>query len=224
MALAANPTTGPLSNGWLRRPGYPNTIYRLSDELRLAFNSDLGIPHVLPTLYRDEQGDAKVRVVMRILPWHDPHDHVSLTNKSGAVVTVGGCEPRLPQYDANSVLPLEIFKAKATIAFPVSLPAGTTVQVGVAPLEPDRAKLWNAVLGQLTDVKLGLEPAEVLDRIYEVAPVGMLDWQLAIDCPPLASTPVRPASSRSSRSMSRSPGEMAAVTSCTSPASMPRRS
>jgi hypothetical protein len=302
-------------NGWLRRAEYPNTIYRLPDELRLAFNPDLGVPHVLPTLYRDEQGDAKVRVVMRILPWHNPRalvaigddlgtapdvivggyesatltftgafpdqihalsgttvpitletgaeitleltvefytflcqlltgpigvtgtvsvtlsnttptgattpqpnirqvpvrlslgapatlaldvsvppdavspGQVSLSNKSGAGTTVGGCEPRLLQYDANSVVPLEIFKAKATNAFPVSLPAGATVQVGVAPLLPDTAKLWNAVLVQLTDIKLDLNPAEVLNRIYEVAPVGTLDWQLAIDCPPLVSTP-----------------------------------
>ena len=114
---------------------------------------------------------------------------VSLANKSGAAVTVGGCEPRLLQYDANSVLPLEIFRARTTSAFPVPLPAGTTVPVGVAPLEPGQAKFWNAVLAQLTDLRLDLEPAEVLDRIYEVAPVGTLDWQLAIDCPPLASTP-----------------------------------
>ena len=302
-------------NGWLRRSEYPNTIYRLPDELRLAFNSDLGVPHVLPTLYRDEQGNAKVRVVMRILPWHDaralvaigddfgtapdvivggyesaaltftgafpdeihalsgtsvpitletgvevtleltvefytflcqlltgpigvtgtvavtlgqttpadgttsppnvrqvpvrlalgapatlpldvsvPPDavspvQVSLTNKSGAGATVGGCEPRLLQYDANSVQPLEIFRAKATSAFPMSVPAGSTVQLGVAPLQPDAVKLWNAVLAQLTDIKLDLDPAKVLDRIYEVAPVGTLDWQLAIDCPPLVSTP-----------------------------------
>jgi hypothetical protein len=302
-------------NGWLRRATYPNTVYRLPDELRLAFNADLGVPHVLPTLYRDDDDEAKIRVVMRILPWHDPEKlvaigddlrtapdvivggyesatlsftgafpeqiralsgtsvpisletgvevaldltvefygflcelltgpigvtgnatvtlgqttptngsdpqpivrqvpvllrfavpatlpvdvsvppdavspgQVSLINRSGAAATIGGCEPRLLQYDDNSVVPLEIFKARATSTFPVSVAAGATAIVDVSPLDPARALLWNAILAQLTDIRLDLDPQAALSRIYEVAPVGSIEWELAIECPPLAITP-----------------------------------
>ena len=302
-------------NGWLRRAEYVNTVYRLPDEVRLAFNVDLGVPHVLPTLYRDDQGDAKVRVVMRLEAWHDPDalvavcddlgtapdivvggydsatlsftgafpdqihalsgsavpvtletgaevtldltvefytflcqlltgpigvtgsvavtlgqtkptdgspaqpivrqvpvrlalaspaslpldvsvpddavspGQVSLQNTSGAPVTVGGCEPRLLQYDQNSVVPLEVLKGKTTSGVPVSLAAGTSSTIDVAPVDASGARLWNAVLAQLTDIRLDLDPNASLARIYEVAPVGTLDWQLDIESPPLSIVP-----------------------------------
>ncbi len=302
-------------NGWLRRADYPNTVYRLPDQIRLAFNADLGVPHVLPTLYRDEKGDANVRVVMRLLPWHDPAalvaicddlgtapnivvggyesaslrftgafpdqihalagtevpitletgaevtldlasglysllcglltsavgltgsvtvtlgqtkpadgsapqpivrevpvlltfdkpaalpldvsvpaDAVSpaqftLSNGSGAPVTVGGCEPRLLQYDDNSVVPLEVFKGKATGGVPASLAPAATATVGIAPVDPADVPLWNAVLAQFLDIHLDLDPAAALTRIHEVAPSGSIEWKLEIECRPLAVTP-----------------------------------
>jgi hypothetical protein len=306
-------TSGP--SGWLRRAEFPNTVYRLPDQVRLAFNADLGVPHVLPTLYRDDAGEPKVRVVMQLRPWHDPAAlvqigdvlgtapdivsggyekatltftgafpdeiralagatteitlesttevtldltvefynfltqlligpigvtgtvsvtlgqvtgpdgtttqpivrqvpvrlslglpaalplevsvppdavspaEVTVTNKSGAAASVGGCEPRLLQFDANSVLPLEVFRARSTGTFPLALPPGATAQIPVAPVDADGARLWNAVLARLTDVRLELDPHDALDRIYEVAPTGTVSWRLDLDCPPLASSP-----------------------------------
>ena len=311
--LEAEWTSGP--NGWLRRAEFPNTVYRLPDQVRLAFNGDLGVPHVLPTLYRDDAGDPKVRVVMQLRPWHDPAAlvevgdllgtapdivsggyekatltftgafpdqiralagatteitlesttevtldltvefynfltqlltgpigvtgtvlvtlgsstgpdggtaqpivrqvpvrlslglpaalplevsvpadalspaEVTVTNKSGAAASVGGCTPRLLQFDANSVLPLEVFRARSTGTFPLALPPGATAQIPVVPVDADGARLWNAVLAQLTDVRLELDPHAALDRIYEVAPTGTVSWRLDLDCPPLASSP-----------------------------------
>jgi hypothetical protein len=311
--LEAEWTSGP--NGWLRRAEFPNTVYRLPDQVRLAFNADLGVPHVLPTLYRDDAGEPKVRVVMQLRPWHDPAAlveigdvlgtapdivsggyekatltftgafpdeiralagatteitlesttevtldltvefynfltqlltgpigvtgtvsvtlgqitgpdgtttqpivrqvpvrlslglpaalplevsvpvdavspaEVTVTNKSGAAASVGGCEPRLLQFDANSVLPLEVFRARSTGTFPLALPPGATAQIPVAPVDADGARLWNAVLARLTDVRLELDPHDALDRIYEVAPTGTVSWRLDLDCPPLASSP-----------------------------------
>ncbi|HST64933.1 MAG TPA: hypothetical protein VLM05_07070 [Mycobacteriales bacterium] len=311
-ALEEEWTSGP--NGWLRKAEFPNTVYRLPDQVRLAFNADLGVPHVLPTLYRDDAGEPKVRVVMQLRPWHDPAalveigdllgtapdivsggyesatltftgafpdeiralagastqitlesttevtldltveffnflsqlltgpigvtgtvsvtlghatgadgtaqpivrqvpvrlslglpaalpldvsvpadalspTAVTVTNKSGAAASVGGCEPRLLQFDANSVLPLEVFRARSTGTFPLALPAGASAQIPLAPVDADGARLWNAVLAQLTDVRLELDPKAALDRIYEVAPTGTVSWKLDLDCPPLVATP-----------------------------------
>jgi hypothetical protein len=311
--LEAEWTSGP--NGWLRRAEFPNTVYRLPDQVRLAFNADLGVPHVLPTLYRDDAGDPKVRVVLQLRPWHDPAalveigdllgtapdivsggyekatltftgafpdeirslagatteitlesttevtldltvefysfltqlltgpigvtgtvsvtlgsttgpdgttiqpivrqvpvrlslglpaalpldvsvpvdalspTEVTVTNKSGAAASVGGCTPRLLQFDANSVLPLEVFRARSTGTFPLELPAGASAQIPVVPVDSGGARLWNAVLAQLTDVRLELAPQAALDRIYEVAPTGTVSWRLDLDCPPLTSSP-----------------------------------
>jgi len=314
--LDAEWTSGP--NGWLRRAEFPNTVYRLPDQVRLEFNSDLGVPHVLPTLYRDDAGEPKVRVVLQLRSWHDPAalieigdllgtapdivaggyekatlsftgafpdeiraiagqateitlesttevtldltvefysflvqlltgpvgvtgtvsvtlgsttapdgattqpivrqvpvrlalglpaalplevsvpadalspTEVTVTNKSGATVSVGGCTPRLLQFDANSVLPLEVFRGRSTGTFPLELPPGATAQVPVTPVDSDGARLWNAVLARLTDVRLELAPQAALDLIYEVAPTGTVSWQLDLDCPPLASSPGPP--------------------------------
>ncbi len=311
--LEAEWTSGP--NGWLRRAEFPNTVYRLPDQVRLAFNADLGVPHVLPTLYRDDADEPKVRVVLQLRSWHDPTalveiadllgtapdivsggyekatltftgafpdeiralagttteitlesttevtldltvefysflvqlltgpigvtgtvsvtlgsttgpdgtttqpivrqvpvrlslglpaalplevsvpvdalspTEVTVTNKSGAAASVGGCTPRLLQFDANSVLPLEVFRARSTGAFPLQLPPEATAQIPVVPVDSGGARLWNAVLAQLTDVRLELTPQAALNRIYEVAPTGTVSWQLDLDCPPLASSP-----------------------------------
>lgn len=67
--------------GWIRGAPFANTVYRVPDEVRLAYNAELGVPHFLPVLYRegqDEQGDVRVRVVLRAEPWHDPEKLVKL--------------------------------------------------------------------------------------------------------------------------------------------------
>ena len=58
--------------GWLRDSGFPNTVYRLPDELRLAFDPNLGTPHVITTLHSDADDATSVRVLLRVAPWQDP--------------------------------------------------------------------------------------------------------------------------------------------------------
>lgn len=64
--------------GLVRKASFPNTVYRLPDEIRLAYNPDLGTPHMIPSLYRDAAGDIRVRVTLRAVPWHDPAQLVRL--------------------------------------------------------------------------------------------------------------------------------------------------
>ncbi|MGK7912252.1 MAG: hypothetical protein AB4050_12360 [Synechococcus sp.] len=58
--------------GFIRQAEFANTVYRLPDELRLAFNPELGTPHVIPQLYRDSEDNVRVRVTLQVLPYHDP--------------------------------------------------------------------------------------------------------------------------------------------------------
>jgi len=64
--------------GMICRSPFPNTVYRLPDGLRLAYDEELGIPHVIPVLYRDDDGEPRVRVTLRAVPWHDPQKLVQL--------------------------------------------------------------------------------------------------------------------------------------------------
>lgn len=75
-ALPAQWTDSPY--GMICRSPFPNTIYRLPDALRLAYNRELGMPHVMPVLYRDDEGEPRVRVTLRAVPWHDPRKLVQL--------------------------------------------------------------------------------------------------------------------------------------------------
>jgi hypothetical protein len=80
------------SAGWLRSAPFPNTVYRLPDEVRLAFDPDLGTPHVVTTLHTDDQGRASVRVLLRVAPWQDRRRVIetrALTGLAGARVIVG---------------------------------------------------------------------------------------------------------------------------------------
>lgn len=64
--------------GLVRAAGFPNTVYRLPDEIRLAYNPDLAAPHVIPTLYRGEDDEVRVRVLLRAAPWYNPDALVKL--------------------------------------------------------------------------------------------------------------------------------------------------
>jgi LysM repeat protein len=59
-------------SGMIRESGFPNTLFRLPDEIRFAFAPRLGTPFLVPTLYQDATGANRVRVLLRALPWHDP--------------------------------------------------------------------------------------------------------------------------------------------------------
>jgi len=87
--------------GLVRAASFPNTVFRLPDEIRLAFNTELGAPYVVPSLYRDDDGEVRVRVLIRAVPWYDPAMLVRLRDtlrrsSSGALsfanVVVGGYE------------------------------------------------------------------------------------------------------------------------------------
>jgi hypothetical protein len=78
--------------GWLRASPFPNTVYRIPDEVRLAFDPDMGTPHVVTTLHADAQGRSSVRVLLRVAPWQDPRKVVearALTGSESAKVIVG---------------------------------------------------------------------------------------------------------------------------------------
>lgn len=66
--------------GYVRRTEIANTVYRLPDEVRLAFSTDLKAPHMVPVLYRDPAEEIRVRVVFQAEPWHDPHQLVALSD------------------------------------------------------------------------------------------------------------------------------------------------
>lgn len=100
--------------GMMRRAPYANTVYRLPNLVRLAFHPGLGTPHMIPVLYRkdDEQGETRIRVTLRAIPWHDPEALVKLRDSlyvtsAGALaspsIVVGG-------YDSA--------KLRLTTAFP----------------------------------------------------------------------------------------------------------
>ncbi|WP_019011595.1 hypothetical protein [Deinococcus aquatilis] len=90
--------------GLVRAANFPNTVYRLPDEIRLAYNADLAAPHVIPALYRDDDDDIRVRVLLRAAPWYDPESLVKLRDtlrktSGGAIsfanVVMGGYEKAL---------------------------------------------------------------------------------------------------------------------------------
>ncbi|MFZ2489732.1 MAG: hypothetical protein WAZ19_16620 [Anaerolineae bacterium] len=59
--------------GFVRNAPVANTVYRLPDEIRLAYSDDLNAPHMIPVLFHDAASDeTRVRVVLQAAPWHDP--------------------------------------------------------------------------------------------------------------------------------------------------------
>jgi len=67
--------------GYVRKSSYANTVYRIPDEVRLTYNAELGAPHFIPTVYQDDDEEYRVRVQMRIVPWHDPQRIVALRDE-----------------------------------------------------------------------------------------------------------------------------------------------
>ncbi|MCC6588932.1 MAG: hypothetical protein IT168_19705 [Bryobacterales bacterium] len=309
--------------GPIRRAPFPNTVYCLPNEVRLAFNPDMGTAHVVPNLYRDDHDEVRVRVVLRAVPWFDPEksvelrdhlyrssagalacpqlvaggyqsaklemltafpeqiktlneaslsvdlsggidltldlslefyrfvcelltgplgivgrvrvllqetpakdntpavrlertvdmrlkldtlasfpvgvaveedavrpDHVTIRNEAGGQLRIGGCVPRLLQVDSNSVVPLEVYDGETDTSFPRQLNANESISLQVKPKIGGVELLWNAVEVNLTKMGLTQTPAQILDRIHEVAPSGTLSWKLTVDCPVFQQNPV----------------------------------
>jgi hypothetical protein len=307
--------------GMVCKSMFPNTIYRLPDEIRLAYSDDIGAPYMLPALYRDDQEEVRVRVTLRAVPWHNPEQLVRLqdylyrssagalaapqivvggyeeavlklttafpeeitvlsgdgirislengfeltldlsleyyrflcelmagrggaspvgltgevavtfsvasasggeapqkltrrtpvrlnlddlgglpidlevdpetlspktvrvVNRSQSDLRIGDCMPRLLQYDANSVAPIEVFEAVAETAFPLELPKAGVLDIQIKPKQANEELLWNAVQMELIGGGFSQTPQEVLDKIHEIAPSGTLDWKINVECP-----------------------------------------
>lgn len=92
--------------GWMSGSELPNTVYRLPDDLRLAWDTELGGPHMVPTLHRATTGDMRVRLLVRLAPWHDtrkvalvrklvnlPAAHVVIGEVDKSMLRMGGSFP-----------------------------------------------------------------------------------------------------------------------------------
>lgn len=81
--------------GWMCESVFPNTVNRLPDALRLAWNPELAGPHMIPTLHRDSTGTPRVRLLLRLAPYHDPRQRVlvrKLVAMPAAAVVIGEVE------------------------------------------------------------------------------------------------------------------------------------
>lgn len=78
--------------GWLCESVFPNTVNRLPDAMRIAWNPELGGPHMVPTLHRDSSGTPRVRLLLRLAPYHDPRQRVlarKVVGMPAATVVIG---------------------------------------------------------------------------------------------------------------------------------------
>ena len=78
--------------GWVRESVFPNTVNRLPDAMRLAWNPELGGPHMVPTLHRDADGKPRVRLLLRLAPYQDADARVTVRRLLGmpaAAIVIG---------------------------------------------------------------------------------------------------------------------------------------
>jgi hypothetical protein len=300
--------------GWLRDSELPNTIFRLPDALRLAWDVETAGPRLAPTLYRNDAGDPRVRLLLRLAPWQDPAKivlarrgldlpgarvvtgevgksvlhmggafpeeltlvggsgvsiplagaelafdvslsfyeficqvvtkpgglsgtvevvvdtkadaetgtlgeqltvnlpvsirldrvddlpctlsvpkgvvsptTVTVTNVSGAEISIGGCEVSFLQVDEESVVPVDIYPARCTSAFPLTLAAGGTAELTLELETPADDVVWNGVQVELLDKRLTTTPDAVLRQVHERAPSGASSRDLKVTSPVFAS-------------------------------------
>lgn len=69
--------------GWASDSVFPNTVNRLPDALRLAWDAELRGPHLVPTLHRDSSGNPRVRLLLRLAPYSDPRKRMELRRLVG---------------------------------------------------------------------------------------------------------------------------------------------
>lgn len=326
--------------GWMCASELPNTVNRLPDDLRLAWDTELGGPHMVPTLHRNAAGDMRVRLLLRLAPWHDPRRrdtvrklvsmpaaHVmigeveastlrlggsfpeelavvgdpsapapltgldltldlslayyqlfckqiatavgvpgtvdvvlsstpggegttpdvqstvvpvslrldriddlpctvtlpetpsprtlTVRNDSGADVTLGGASITLLQVDEESVVPVDAYAGRCTSTFPVTIPAGGSVELSIEPVDEDEpaegsppadasgapapeatgetpadledtALLWNGVLVELFDKRLVTTPDQMLKHVHELAGATDMTRDVVVSSPVFA--------------------------------------
>ena len=306
--------------GWMCASEFPNTVNRLPDDLRLAWDVELGGPHMVPTLHRNVAGDMRVRLLVRLAPYHDPRHldtvrrlvsmpaahivigeverstlrlggsfpeelavvgdagapaaltgmdltldlslayyqlfcqqittpvgvpgtvdvvlatappadeaspvdggqpgggqqttavpvtlrldrvddlpctvalpetpsptTVTVTNASGSDITIGGASVTLLQVDEESVVPVDTSPGRCTTTFPVTIAAGGSVELALAPSEEDEtpqdAMIWNGVLIELLDKRLVTTPSQMLRHVHELAGATDMSRDLTITSP-----------------------------------------
>lgn len=318
--------------GWMCASELPNTVNRLPDDLRLAWDTELGGPHMVPTLHRNAAGDMRVRLLLRLAPWHDPRHrdmvrrlvsmpaaHVmigeveastlrlggsfpeelavvgdatapapltgldltldlslayyqlfckqiatavgvpgtvdvvlsstpggegttpdvqstvvpvslrldrvddlpctvtlpetpsprtlTVRNDSGVDVTLGGAAVTLLQVDEESVVPVDAYAGRCTSTFPVTIPAGGSVELAIEPADEDEvdeappatdgtaeappateetALLWNGVLVELFDKRPVTTPDQMLRHVHELAGATDMTRDLVVSSPVFA--------------------------------------
>ena len=154
------------SFGWIRTAPFPNTVYRLPDEVRLAYNPDLGLPHMMSALYEDAEGEVRVRVTLGAAPWHDPERLTALRDylyesTAGALaapaVVVGGYQSA--RLRLTSAFPEEI-RSLAGEEAEVSLEGGFTITLDLS-LEFYKflCELLTGSLGLTGEIAVTLETA-----------------------------------------------------------------
>jgi len=168
--------------GWLRAAPFPNTIYRIPDEIRLAFNPDLGTPHVVTTLHADEQDRSSVRVLLRVAPWQDPHRIVqtrALARAESATVIVGPVRSAALRLGGSFPEAVRVVGASSAVAFSLSDGADLLLDLSLEYFQllcemlGGPVGLPGEVEVQLDDQTTATVPVSLrMDRVHDL-PVGV---------------------------------------------------
>jgi nucleoid-associated protein YgaU len=120
-------------SGMIRESGFPNTLFRVPDEVRFAFAPRLGTPFLVPTLYQDATGANRVRVLLRALPWHDPRQLSQLREllHGAPRVAVGGYESATLTLTTAFPEQIVVLGAGAGNTVPVSIERGFELTLDV---------------------------------------------------------------------------------------------
>ena len=90
---------------------------------------------------------------------------VTVTNTSGAEISLGGCAATFLQVDADSVVPIDTYPARCSSTFPVVIPAGGSVDLELEPQTPSADLIWETgfpgrAAGQEADRRAGRDSEE----------------------------------------------------------------
>lgn len=119
--------------GWLRDSDFPNTVFRLPDAVRLAWDAETAGPRMVPTLYRNTAGDPRVRLLLALAPYQDPAKLV-LTRAGAhlpaARIVVGGVDGGT--LHMGGAFPEELTVVGGTEGVPIALGAGAELVLDVS--------------------------------------------------------------------------------------------
>ncbi|MEZ0449177.1 hypothetical protein [Cellulomonas sp. ICMP 17802] len=184
--------------GWMCGSDLPNTVYRLPDDLRLAWDAELGGPHMIPTLHRTTTGDMRVRLLLRLAPWHDvrklamvrklvnlPAAHVVIGEVDKSMLRMGGSFPEELTVVGNADAPAPLTGLDLTldlslayyqlfceqITTPIGVPGTVDVVLATSPPTTDgtASTSTTAAADQATNVAVSLRLDHVDDLPCTVA-------------------------------------------------------